>query len=116
MKRRDLVLSLLLVGLCLVGLGLTWDHLVPSSVYWGPAQADELIAAQIEMHKKSHQHGADAEKEMAIARERYVKLSQQLESARGSQNRIGTFFLVAGISLLLAGIVLHMSQANSTGS
>ncbi len=113
MKRRVLVLSLLLIGLCLVVLGLAWDHLVPSSAYWGPEQAKELTAAQIEMHSKSHHHGADAEQQMAAARERYRKISQQLETARGSQKRIGTFFLAAGVLLLVAGVVLHVSQNRS---
>ena len=92
MKRRVLVLSLLLIGLGLVVLGLAWDHLVPSSAYWGPEQANELTAAHTDMHSKSHHHGADAEQQMATARERYEKISQQLESARGSQKRYRNIF------------------------
>jgi hypothetical protein len=114
MKRRVLVLSLLLGGLFLAGLGLAWERVVPSSAYWGPEQANALSAAQIEMHTRSHQHGADAEKEMASARERYVKISQELESARGSQKRIGTIIMVAGIALLLTGIALHLSQRTTS--
>ena len=104
---------MILGGLCLLILGLAWNRLVPSAAYWGPEQANELSAAHRDMHTKSHQHGADAEKEMAIARERFKKISQQLERARGSQSRIGTLFLVAGVSLLLVGIVLHFSQSRS---
>ena len=83
MTRPVLVGTLILGGLCLLILGLGWNHLVPSA------------------------------KEMAIARERFKKISQQLERARGSQSRIGTLFLVAGVSLLLVGIVLHFSQNRS---
>jgi hypothetical protein len=110
MKRRVLAIGSLLVGLCLIGLGLAWDRIVPSSAYWGHEQATALTAAQTEMHTKSHQHGAGAEQEMAAARERFIKMSQQLESARGAQKRTGTILLVVGISLILAGIALHISQ------
>jgi hypothetical protein len=113
MTRPVLVGTLILGGLCLLILGLGWNHLVPSAAYWSPEQASELSAAHRDMHTKSHQHGADAENQMAIARDRFKKISQQLESARGSQSRIGTLFLLAGVALLVAGIVLHLSQNRS---
>jgi hypothetical protein len=113
MKRPVLVLSLLLVGLCLIVLGLAWDHLVPSSAYWSPEQAQELTDAQLDMHSKSHDHSPAAEQKMATARQRYVQISQQLESARGSQKRLATVFLAGGVLLLLAGIVLHITQPRS---
>jgi hypothetical protein len=116
MNRRVLVFSLLVAGLCLVGLGFAWNQLVPSSVYWSPEQAEEYTAAQIEMHTKSHEHSADRAQEMAAARERFVKISQELESARGSQKRFGMLFMVAGVSLLLAGIALFVSQPTPTTS
>ena len=115
MKRRILVPSSILVGFCLLCLGLAWNRLVPSSAYWSPDQAEEYTAAQLEMHTKSHHHDGDAEQEknMDAARERFDKISHQLERARGSQERTGTLFLAAGVSLLLVGVLLHLSGNRS---
>src|SRR5688572_14978485 len=100
MNRRFLVTGLVIVGICLLGLGLAWNRLMPSSAYWSPEQAKEYSDAQIEAHAKSHQHGHDAEKDMAVARERFSKISQQLADARGSRRRTGKLFLVAGVLLV----------------
>jgi hypothetical protein len=113
MNRRLLVAGLIVAGLCLFGVGLAWDRLVPSSAYWSVEQAKEYTAAQLEMHTKSHQHGADGEQEMAVARERFAKVNRQLERARGSQKFSGTLFLAAGITLLLVGVALHVSRQRS---
>jgi Flp pilus assembly protein TadB len=113
MNRRFLVISSVIAGICLLGLGLAWNRLVPSSAYWSPEQAKEYSDAQIEAHAKSHEHGHHAEKEMAVARERFSKISQQLEDARGSRRRTGTMFLAAGVLLVVAGLVLHLSESRS---
>jgi hypothetical protein len=110
MKRRILVLGSILTGLCLLILGIAWDRLVPSSAYWSPEQAEEYTAAQLDMHSKSHQHGAGAENDMVLARERFAKISRQLERARGTQRISGTVFLAAGVLLLVGGVGLHFSQ------
>lgn len=110
MNRRTLVFGLIAVGLCLLGVGLAWDRLVPASAYWTSEQAEELSAAQLEMHTKSHQHDADAEQQMAAARDRYKKVSAQLDRARGSQRLTGTLFLAVGVLLLVTSIVLYYSQ------
>ena len=92
MKRRLALLSLI-AGLCLLGLGLAWGRIMPSSAYWGPEQAKEFTAAQIDAHAKSHHHAGDEarERESAAARERYERISRQLEAARGSHRRSGFF-------------------------
>jgi hypothetical protein len=113
MKRSILVPSLIVLGFGLVLLGLAWKHLVPSSAYWSPEQAQEYSAAQADMHTKSHQHGADAERDMDAARERFKNISRQLDRARGSQSRAGMVFVVAGIALVLAGIAVHVSSDRS---
>jgi hypothetical protein len=101
------------VGFCLLGLGLAWDRLVSPKAYWTPDQAREYAAAQLEMHAKSHQHTGDAEKEMAVARERFEKIGRQLERARSSRKRTGTLFLAAGIVFLVAGVVLQLAESRS---
>jgi hypothetical protein len=113
MNRRFLILGLVVVGFCLLGLGLAWDRLVSPKAYWTPAQAEEYAAAQLEMHAKSHQHSSEAEKEMALARERFEKISRQLERARSSRKWTGRLFLAAGIISLAAGIVLHAAVSRS---
>jgi hypothetical protein len=113
MKSRFLVPSLVLAGFCLLAIGFAWDRIVPSSAYWKADQAKEYAEAQLDMHTKSHQHGANAEQEMAAARERFAKISQQLERARSSRTRFGTLFLTAGILLCLAGVGLHFAQKRS---
>ena len=95
----------------MLGLGLAWDKMVPSSAYWGPNQAQELTAAQVDAHAKSHYHGGDParERESAAARERYDRITRQLEAARGSHRRSGFFLTAAGVALLVVGIGLHLS-------
>jgi hypothetical protein len=111
--RRFVEIALVVAGLCLLGLGLAWNRLMPPSAYWSPEQAKEYSDAQIEMHAKSHQHGQHAEKDMAVARARFSKISQQLDDARGSRTRTGKIFLVAGVLLVLAGSVLRLSKSRS---
>jgi hypothetical protein len=113
MNRRYLEIALVVAGLCLLALGLAWNRLMPPSAYWSPEQAKEYSDAQIEMHAKSHQHGHGAEQDMALARKRFSKISQQLDDARGSRTRTGKIFLVAGVLLVVAGSVLRLSESRS---
>jgi hypothetical protein len=110
MKRR-LALASLIIGLCLLGLGLAWDGIMPTSVYWGPEQATALVQAQIEAHAKSHYHEDEEahQKAAAAARARYDRLRERLEAARGSRRRSGLYLTAGGIALLLAGIGLHLT-------
>ena len=110
MKRRLALLSLI-AGLCLLGLGLAWDRIMPSSAYWGPEQEKEFTAAQVDAHAKSHNRGDDEarERESAAARKRYERMIQQLKAARGSHRRGGFFLTAGGVALLLLGIALHLS-------
>jgi hypothetical protein len=115
MKRQVTAVGLLLAGLALLFLGLTWNRLMPSSAYWGEDQAREYVAAQTDLHAVSHQHshGSDGEVEFKAARERYDNISQQLESAQNSRSRTGTLLAVAGVLMLLGGIGLHWTGRES---
>jgi len=115
MNRKPLVLSLLLVGFALLGLGLAWNRIVPTTAFWSPEEAIEHSTAQAELHSISHSHGHDEEheREVAAARDRFLKINQQLEDARGSRHRSGTFFTAAGIGLLVLGIMLHYAAGPS---
>lgn len=108
-----LVPSLILLGTCLLGLGLAWNRIVPSSAYWSPQQAAEYTAAKLELHSKSHDHGSGVEQEMATAHERFAKISRELERARGSQRFTGTGFVILGVLLLAAGIAVHFAAKRS---
>lgn len=111
MKQRFLVPGLILIGICLLAVGLTWHRIVPPAAYWGPEQADEYSAAQSQLHAIGHEHEHDPtfEREIGLARERFEKSYQELEDARSSRNRTRIIFTAAGVIVLLAGIVLHMT-------
>ena len=103
---------LLITGLALIALGWLWNSLVPSTAYWGPQQADEFVAAQADLHAKTHaQEGsrADHAQEFAAARERFDKIRHELESARTARSRTGSILAGIGVLLALAGIVLYFS-------
>jgi len=106
-----LVGGLLLAGLILIGLGWIWGSLVPSSAYWGPQEAEELIKAQADLHAKTHSHGTHEhnDQEFAAARNRLATIQHQLDSARNSRDRTGTYLAALGILLSLAGIALHFA-------
>jgi hypothetical protein len=104
-------LALLVLGLVLIGLGLSWNSLLPSSVYWGPQQAEELMKAQANYHEKTHNHGTQGfnEGEFAAARERLVELQKKLASAQSTQGRLGTILLAIGVLLSILGIGRHFA-------
>jgi len=104
--------ALMVVGLGLIGLGWGWNAVVPTKAYWGPEQAEEYIAAQADLHSKTHDHdrAGDHEREFAAARERFVSISQQLDEARVARDRIGTYIAGSGILLILVGIGLHLAN------
>ena len=106
-----MVAGLLVTGLALIGLGCAWTSLVPSSMYWGPAQAEELISAQADYHDKTHAHGTDEhnQRQFDAARDRLAKIQNQLDSARLWHDRTGEYIVALGILFILAGIGLHFA-------
>ena len=103
-----LVIGLVLAGLALLAIGWNWDAFVPSSTYWGPEQAQELVDAHADLHAKSHIHDSQRrDEEFAAARDRLARIQRELDSARDNRVRTGTIVSVLGVVLLLAGIVLH---------
>lgn len=115
MKRQVTAVGLLLGGLILLCLGMTWNRLMPTSAYWGEEQAREYVAAQTELHAVSHQHahGSEGDAEIKAARERYDQIRQQLESAQNSRGRTSTLLAVVGVLMLLGGIGLYWTGRES---
>ena len=115
MKQPFLVPVLLLVGLCLLVVGIGWNRILPPAAYWGDEQAQEYAAAQADLHSISHSHTDDPahEQEVAAAKERFIKSYQSLEYARTARNRTSTFFIAVGTMLILVGIVLHLKSGRS---
>src|SRR4051812_31532283 len=108
--QRFLIPSMLLAGLVLVGLGMEWNRLRPASNYWTKEQAAEYTAAQSALHGMAHNHGKVDEAhsaEFLAGKDRYTKISGQLESARGSQTRTGTVLIVLGIISIVSATMLH---------
>jgi hypothetical protein len=110
-------LVLMVIGLALMVLGWTWSWLVPSSVYWGPEEAQEYVQAQADLHAKTHaaKHRKDGtdDSEFAAARERFEKVRDQLEKARGMRGSTGTYLAAAGILLVLVGIGIYLTNKQS---
>src|SRR5215813_8046705 len=108
--QRFLIPSILLAGLVLVGIGMNWNHIRPASSYWSKEQAAEYTAAQSALHGMAHNHGNVDEAHSAeylAAKDRYTKITGDLQSAQNAQSRTGTVFMALGIMSVLAAIVLH---------
>jgi hypothetical protein len=108
--QRFLVPSMLLAGLVLVGLGMSWNRLRPASSYWTNEQAAEYTAAQSALHSMAHNHGNVDEAhsaEFLAAKVRYAKIGGALESARSSQSRTGTILIALGIISVITASGLH---------
>jgi hypothetical protein len=108
--QRFLIPSMLLAGLVLVGLGIEWNRLRPASSYWTKEQAAEYSSAQSALHGMAHNHGRVDEAQSAeflAAKDRYTKISGQLESARNAQSGTSTLFIALGMISVVSATVLH---------
>jgi hypothetical protein len=105
-KQRLLIPSLLVAGMLMLLVGFAWDRFVPVRTYWSDDQAREYTQAQSALHAvHGNSHGHDQEVKLNAARDRFVQIHQQLEEARGGRRRSAFLLKVAGISLLVAGLV-----------
>jgi hypothetical protein len=98
------------VGLILLSMGYAWNRVIPSTAYWNDDRAREYTAAQAELHSL-HGRGHTQEGDLNAARDRFLKIYQQLEHARSTRNRTATFLKGAGICLLLLGVILHVKSS-----
>jgi hypothetical protein len=110
MRPRPLALGLVVVGLILLGMGLAWNRVVPSTAYWNDDRAREYTAAQAELHS-IHPRGHEHEAQLQAARDRFLKIYEQLEQARGTRNRTAALLKAVGISLLLLGVLLQVKSS-----
>jgi hypothetical protein len=110
MQRPAVIWALIVVGACLLCLGLLWNRLFPTKLYWTDADAQEFSGALVDAHEKSHMHPKnDAEREqVAAANKRFDEMRQRLDSARRARSRIGTWLTLGGAMLAGAGIVLYL--------
>jgi hypothetical protein len=109
MNNRFVVPGMILVGMCLLLVGAAWNQIVPTSAYWTPEKAEEFVAAQTDLH--AHLDDAkDKRQEFAAAKERFIKIRDELENARGTRSRMKTVVTFLGAALLLAAVVAHLAQ------
>jgi hypothetical protein len=110
MHKRFAAPGLILLGLCLSALGVSWNRVSSPSDYWTQQQADEFTEAQTELHARWHSHGdkAEQQQEFAAARDRFIKIRDELESARNVRSRTGKMFIWTGVAALLIGIGAHL--------
>jgi hypothetical protein len=115
MKQQYTVPCLVLAGFILLGVGMAWPRIMPSSAYWGPDQAKEYNTAKFELHEKSHHHTPSKahDDEFARAQERFNKISRELERAQGSRHFTGTLFTITGTIFLIAGIGAYFATQKS---
>jgi hypothetical protein len=116
MKQRLLVSGFAMAGLLCLGLGFAWNQLTSSENYWTDQQAEEFNSAQSDLHKKSRyvQNESAAQKqEFNAAKERFDRISNQLDRAQGSRAFTGTALKIVGS---LAVIVAAYLQFKSGGS
>lgn len=114
MNMRFLIPGLLVIGLCLLLAGLSWNSILPSSAYWTPQQAEEFSAAQTELHAQWHKraHG-HYESEAEAVKARFEKIADELRNARASQSRWKITLITTGVVTLVTGIVLHLNRRQS---
>ena len=116
MNSRLLAPALILVGLLLLLAGFAWNTLFPGRAYWSPEQAQAYEDAHLEVHLKSHHRKGPSqteEQEFAAAKERFDRLSTQLESSRTSQTRSSTILKVIGGIAILTGVAMHFASRQS---
>jgi hypothetical protein len=111
MKRQLIVPALIVVGLSLLLLGLQWSRIVPTNAYWSADQGAEFMAAQADLHSKIDKHGDQRihQRDLEAAKERFLKINSQLESARRSQGYAGTALKALGLLAVICGIGLHFA-------
>jgi hypothetical protein len=112
MTPRPLVLGLIVVGLLLLGMGYSWNWVIPSTAYWNDDRAREYTAAQAELHS-IHGRGHGHDDELKAARDRFVRIYQQLEKARRTRNRMATVLKAGGVSLLLFAAVFQVKSSRA---
>ena len=110
MKRTSVLAVVFALGLILTILGISWNRVVPSSAYWSDAKADEFSKAQSDLHAQLHQTAPDQEAKYRAARDRFIKIRDELENARDSRSWMKTAVTAVGITLLLIGILYHFSK------
>ena len=116
MKRQLTVAALILVGLVLLLLGFQWTNVVPTGAYWSAEQGTEFMAAQADLHAKIDRHSEKMvhQRDLEAAKDRFVKINSQLESARGSQGFTANILKAVGIFTVACGIGLHFAAASDS--
>ena len=108
MKHRFVVPGLILIGICLLMLGTAWNQIVPSSAYWTAEKAEEFSAAQTELHAHLDD-GPNHDQKLSRAKDRFIKIRDELEGARGTRSRMKTAITILGAGILLVAIMIHLS-------
>jgi hypothetical protein len=110
-------LSMLMVGVLLVGLSLVWARFVTGRSAWSDQQAREFQAASTKLHSLSHDFAHKAEHgdteairpDLDKAQAHFAELNAQLESARNRPARIATILRFTGLLLAVAGGALYLT-------
>lgn len=115
MSRQILLSALLVIGLVLLCLGLSWNRWTTADRYWSPEQAKEFNEAQLSMHSIAHSHDSSSHhaEELTAAQARFGKIKHQLQQAQSGRDRTGTILTAAGIVSVLAGVAWHYTAGRA---
>jgi hypothetical protein len=119
MSRLVFLRLLVVVAASLIALGLFWNRLFPVTSYWTEEQAKEYRDAFYTAHAmqdaiKDGKLAADSE-QLQAARDRYLQIQRDLNTARIASSRNGNVTFAVGVLALLSAIALRQfwSQAAS---
>jgi hypothetical protein len=116
MKQRLLVSGFAIAGLLCLGLGFAWNRFTSSENYWTPTQAEEFNTAQSDLHKKSRfvqNESAAQRQEFNAAKERFDRISNQLDRARSSRANTETGLKIVGAVAVLVAAYLQWKSGGS---
>lgn len=116
---RLVVLPMLgLIAVALLILGISWKWLHPPESYWSPEQAQSYVDAFSAVHAAedaaARGPNAPGAADFHAARRRYDEAKRELDQARSARDRTGHYLTTAGLSLLVAVLLLWHVWSPST--
>lgn len=117
MPRRALGILVSVIGVGLVGVGLSRYLLSPPQSYWSDQQAEEYTAAALELKAVATRpdrppSGVD-DPALAAAQARFDKVRADLERATQRRDYFGMLLGAIGMVLVVAGVGIYLSAPAS---
>ena len=105
--RMMLAICLVLFGISLIVLGVTWNRWFPAKSYWTTEQAKEYTTAALALKEaadsKTRRRGEPDPPELVAAQARWDKIHSQLAQSQSSRSRSQILVLAVGGVCTVAG-------------